>query len=830
MFLFLFLVFSRADDDDSASMAKLAAALHPLPRTWSTNSPSSYCEWQGVNCHGHRHVFEIDLNSMSLHGSLPSQFPPFPLLGVLYLSQNSFTGSIPSLDKLPLLKELHLDQNKFTRIPPGFFQGLSRYLQVLILHDNPFLATWRIPMAFSRFGALRTFSAYNTNLTGSIPEIFDSLALTHLSLHHNNLTGSLPVSLGSSQIKDLWLHNQKLGLTGPIDILSNMTSLSKVGLEFNQFSGAIPDLSNCKGLEILTLQYNHLTGIIPQSLASHPSLKTIALNDNKLQGPFPSFLLTKMNASLINNNFCTYTEDSCDAQVSTLLEIASALRYPYKLSLAWEGNDACKNWSFVKCDSEKNITKIDLRKQRLEGTISPAFANLTALRYLYLNYNNLTGSIPDSLTKLPHLRVLDVSNNNLSGVIPCFARLVKLNTSGNDLVKLNHVPDGTTPPGSTLDFPPKAILSNSERKGRNEEFKKEESYSIIFSHNELGKSQNGVKFLELQLLDFGKLATATNNFHPTNKLGKGGFGVVYKGTLQDGKEIAVKRLSRDSGQGLEEFMNEVIVISKLQHRNLVRLLGCCVEGEEKMLVYEYMPNKSLDAFLFDKERSSLLNWQRRFNIICGIARGLLYLHQDSRFRIIHRDLKASNILLDREMNPKISDFGMARIFGGDQTEANTKRVVGTYGYMSPEYAIDGLFSVKSDVFSFGVLVLEIVSGKRNRGFYHPDHDLNLLGHAWKLWNGGRPMELTNPLMEKQGSNLEVLRCIQVGLLCVQRRPEDRPTMSSVLLMLDSENPSLPQPKQPGFYTERFLTETDTSSTKKMTYNSNEVTISIPQGR
>ncbi|KAL6990917.1 Receptor-like serine/threonine-protein kinase SD1-8, partial [Sarracenia purpurea var. burkii] len=180
---------------------------------------------------------------------------------------------------------------------------------------------------------------------------------------------------------------------------------------------------------------------------------------------------------------------------------------------------------------------------------------------------------------------------------------------------------------------------------------------------------------ELPLFDFGTMAMATNNFSDGNKLGQGGFGIVYKGMLVVGEEIAVKRLSKNSGQGVEEFKNEVRLIARLQHRNLVRLLGCCIEVEEKMLIYEYMENKSLDSILFNKEKSSFLDWQRRFNIICGIARGLLYLHQDSRFRIIHRDLKASNVLLDREMNPKISDFGMARIFGGDETEANTKRVV-----------------------------------------------------------------------------------------------------------------------------------------------------------
>ncbi|XP_059623671.1 receptor-like serine/threonine-protein kinase SD1-8 isoform X2 [Cornus florida] len=325
-------------------------------------------------------------------------------------------------------------------------------------------------------------------------------------------------------------------------------------------------------------------------------------------------------------------------------------------------------------------------------------------------------------------------------------------------------------------------------------------------------SEGTTEELELPLLDIGTIVMATNNFSDANKLGEGGFGCVYMGMVE-GQIIAVKRLSRNSGQGIEEFKNEVRLIARLQHRNLVRLLGCCIEMEEKMLIYEYMENRSLDSILFNKERSSLLNWQRRFNIINGTARGLLYLHQDSRFRIIHRDLKASNILLDAEMNPKISDFGMARIFGGDQTEANTKRVVGTYGYMSPEYAMDGIFSVKSDIFSFGVLVLEIVSGMKNRGFYSTNNHLNLLGYAWRLWKEGKGIEIIDSSTGASCSPCEVLRCIQVGLLCVQERAEDRPTMSTVVLMLSSETTSMPQPKHPGFCIGRPI-ETDSSSSKQ----------------
>ncbi|XP_048319086.2 G-type lectin S-receptor-like serine/threonine-protein kinase At1g11410 isoform X2 [Ziziphus jujuba] len=312
---------------------------------------------------------------------------------------------------------------------------------------------------------------------------------------------------------------------------------------------------------------------------------------------------------------------------------------------------------------------------------------------------------------------------------------------------------------------------------------------------------------DLPFFDLRTLITATDNFSVANKLGQGGFGSVYKGQLVNGREIAVKRLSKHSGQGIEEFRNEVMLIAKLQHRNLVRLLACCIHKEEKMLIYEYLPNKSLDYFLFDATRRSNLDWTKWFEIVIGIARGILYLHQDSRLKIIHRDLKASNVLLDAAMIPKISDFGMARMFGDDQIQANTNRVVGTYGYMSPEYAMQGLYSTKSDVFSFGVLLLEIITGRKNTNYISGSPYPNLIG------------------------NEEISKCIHIGLLCVQESATDRPTMSTVIFMLVNET-TLPPPNTPAFIFLQKTSHNGDSSTSRSgeAASLNSVTITTLEAR
>ncbi|XP_042463285.1 cysteine-rich receptor-like protein kinase 10 [Zingiber officinale] len=361
----------------------------------------------------------------------------------------------------------------------------------------------------------------------------------------------------------------------------------------------------------------------------------------------------------------------------------------------------------------------------------------------------------------------------------------------------------------------------------------------------VNQDQHEINSAESLLFDLESIRIATDNFSDANKLGEGGFGPVYKGTLENEELIAVKRLSRNSGQGLVELKNEVLLLVKLQHRNLVRLLGCCLKSEEKLLVYEYLPNTSLDKFLFDSSKRMQLDWATRFKIIEGIGRGLLYLHEDSRLKIIHRDLKASNILLDANMNPKISDFGLAKLFGVDETQRNTSRIAGTYGYMAPEYAFYGLFSIKSDVFSYGVLILEILTGQKNSNNYQGSSSsecfVDLITQVWQNWTQGNILQIIDQNLVDHCPTQEALRCMHIGLLCVQEDPVQRPTMANIVIMLNTHSVSLPAPSAPAFVNHNTITtelgnalessgNSSESKGKARNFSQNDVSISELEAR
>ncbi|CAI9768109.1 unnamed protein product [Fraxinus pennsylvanica] len=318
---------------------------------------------------------------------------------------------------------------------------------------------------------------------------------------------------------------------------------------------------------------------------------------------------------------------------------------------------------------------------------------------------------------------------------------------------------------------------------------------------------------EQKQFPFEILKAATKDFHPTNKLGQGGFGPVFRGKLSDGREIAVKMLAHGSTQGKREFQMEAKLLTRMQHRNVVNLLGYCVHDAEKLLVYEYVANESLDKLLFNSGSQQVLDWKQRHDIITGIAKGLLYLHEGAHTCVIHRDIKASNILLDDKWVPKIADFGMARLFPEDQSHVNT-RVAGTNGYIAPEYLMHGELSVKADVFSFGVLVLELISGEKNLTFNHDPNSRDLLEWVYRLYKQGRSLDLADHTLAPSAIPEEIAMLIQLGLLCTQADPASRPNMHEVVVILSRKPSTLKEPKRPGFPGSRYRTPRPLPSTSR----------------
>ncbi|KZV37131.1 serine/threonine-protein kinase [Dorcoceras hygrometricum] len=312
------------------------------------------------------------------------------------------------------------------------------------------------------------------------------------------------------------------------------------------------------------------------------------------------------------------------------------------------------------------------------------------------------------------------------------------------------------------------------------------------------EDQEGPQIAKTKNFSYNELREATNNFHHSNKIGRGGFGTVYKGALRNGKKVAVKTLSAGSKQGVREFLTEIDTISSVKHPNLVELVGCCINGTNHILVYEYLENKSVDRALLGRNRSVSLNWEKRSNICLGTARGLAYLHEQLVPYIVHRDIKASNILLDEEFRPKIGDFGLAKLFPEDITHISTK-IAGTTGYLAPEYALGGHLTTKADVYSFGILTLEVVSGKSSGNTNYGGMQKLLVEWAWELHEEGKLLDLVDPDLEAFPED-QVLRYMKVALFCTQANASRRPLMSQVIEML-SKNVRLNEQQltPPGFF-------------------------------
>ncbi|KAJ0702998.1 putative protein kinase RLK-Pelle-LRR-IX family [Helianthus annuus] len=828
--------------DDSTVMSTFQTTLSPPPTSWKTST--DFCTWEGIKCDNSNRVTSINLLSQSLTGSLPPTLNQLTQLKTLSLQKNSLSGDLPTLSNLTLLTEVYLDSNNFTSIPPDFFLGLSN-LQTFSISDNPNLNPWEIPTDLTQITNLQSFQASNANIKGSIPDIFSSFpSLQSLRLSYNNLTGSLPSSFGGSDIQNLWLNNQDSGLSGDVSVLASMTQLSQVWLQANAFTGAIPDLSNCSNLFDLQLRDNQFTGLVPQGIMSLDSLKNVTLRNNKLQGPMPVFK-DGVEVDISSNSFCLPTPGPCDPQVTALLEVAGAVGYPMSLAESWTGNDACNgDWSFVSCDSSgKNVTSLNFGKRKFSGTISPALAKLTSLRSLSLNDNNLTGSIPKDLTSMPSLQLFDVSNNNLSGPIPEFPKSVRFSHDGNPLLG-QTIPSGSDgPPGSGPGSgAPSGSPSGSPKgssvsagmivgivvgvivfigivlfvfykccgKKKHQRFGRVENPEVgkeLMKPSVVGSSSNGYGggLSELQsqssgdhsemhvfeggnvIISIQVLRQVTNNFSDDNVLGRGGFGVVYKGELHDGTKIAVKKM--ESGvmgtKGLNEFQAEIAVLTKVRHRHLVALLGYCIDRNERLLVYEYMPQGTLSQHLFEwsEHKTPPLSWKQRVSIALDVARGVEYLHSLAQSSFIHRDLKPSNILLGDDMRAKVADFGLVKNAPDGKYSVET-RLAGTFGYLAPEYA--GRVTTKVDVFAFGVVLMELITGRKALDETLPDERCHLV--TWfrrVLISKENILKAIDQTLETENEETldSISKVAELAGHCTAREPFQRPDMGHAVNVL-----------------------------------------------
>ena len=753
------------------------------------NDPCGPPSWPYVFCDGDR-VTQIQSKNLGLKGSLPQNFNQLTELQNLGLQRNNLSGVLPSFSGLSKLEYAFLDYNEFDTIPSDFFKGLTS-IRVLSLEENPLNAStgWSFPMDLKESVQLTNLSLVQCNLVGSLPDFLGTLpSLVNLRLSYNKLSGVIPASFGQSSIQVLWLNNQQgAGMTGPIDVIASMTFLRQLWLNGNKFTGAIPqNIGNLTSLKEINLNGNQLVGLIPETLANM-DLDILDLNNNMLMGPIPKFKAAKV--SYDSNFFCQSKPGlECAPEVNALLDFLHDLNYPSPLSSKWLGNEPCGGqwWFGLSCNQNSEVSRINLPKENLNGTLSPSIAKFSSLLEIRLAGNNINGKVPSNFTELKSLKLLDLTDNNVEPPLPNFHDGVKVITDGNPLFSTGRSPPPMSsppassvqpsPPNLTLPAPllsppslpptptpttlppppppshmppspepklhgfkrfktvaivagvaifafvallviylfmcclkkkkaslhvPSTFVYHTQDPSDPEKMVK---YAVLNSTTETKSTKTGISSVSnisgetenTRMSESGSLVISvqvlrkvTNDFASENELGCGGFGTVYKGELGDGTKIAVKRMEHGaiSSKGLDEFQAEIAVLSKVRHRHLVSLLGYAIEGNERLLVYEYMPLGALSKHLFHWKSLKLepLSWSQRLAIALDVARGMEYLHGLARQTFIHRDLKSSNILLGDDFRAKVSDFGLVKLAPDGQKSVATK-LAGTFGYLAPEYA------------------------------------------------------------------------------------------------------------------------------------------------
>ncbi|KAG6500487.1 hypothetical protein ZIOFF_040332 [Zingiber officinale] len=765
------------------------------------------------------------VDSAGLSGELPPTLSDLKILTTLQASDNSFTGRIPDyIGGWSNLTILRLQGNSFEGPIPARFSNLTQMTELRIgeiINGSSSL------VFISNLTSLSTLVLRNCKISDTIPQDFSRYtSLKELDLSFNNITGQVPQSLFNlSSLRYLFLGNNSLSGNLPAQ---KSYSLMSIDLSYNYLSGSFPSWVNQQNLQVNLVANNFA---LDASNSKLPSGLKCLQHDIPCYRGSPNYYSFGIlcggnspitasdgtmyeidNASLSSASY--YVTDPVKWGISSVGSFADAANANYIINLGSEfdntldpglfhnarmsasslryygfglqnGNYSIKlqfsefiilgptTWQSlgrrvfdIYIQGERREKDFDIRKEAggrsfravVKEYISPVTNNFLEIHFFWAGkgtccvpYRGYYGPSISAISVYPHDFTPNVSNKPPT-------------TSPENGHKHKGLIAGVSAGVSVVVF--LAICA---------------TFMLIQRQKRINEQSKVLKGLDVKPYTFSytELRAATEDFNPANILGEGGFGPVFKGVLSNGRKIAVKKLSTTSNQGKGQFLTEIATISAVQHRNLVKLHGCCVDEENRILVYEYLENRSLDQVIFVK-KDFHLHWSKRFNILLGVAKGLAYLHEESSVCIVHRDVKASNILLDADLNPKISDFGLAKLYDDKISHISTK-VAGTIGYLAPEYALRGHLTEKADVFAFGVLALEVVSGRPNSD--RLDHEtVYLLEWVWNLLENNQKIEVVDRSLTSFDEE-EINRVIGVALLCTQASPVHRPPMSRVVAML-----------------------------------------------
>ncbi|XP_073001069.1 probable LRR receptor-like serine/threonine-protein kinase At1g56130 [Typha latifolia] len=792
---------------------------------------------------------QLYLDSSGLSGDLPSTLSQLKSMQILRVSDNNFSGKIPDfVGSWPNLATLRLQGNSFEGPVPSTFSNLVN-LTDLRIGD---IMNGSSTLAFiSNMTSLTTLILRNCLISDTIPNFAQFKSLQRLDLSFNNITGRLPQPLFNlGLLQNLFLGTNSLSGSLPVQ---KSISLVIIDLSYNQLSGSFPSWVSQKNLQLNLVANNFIID------SSNSSVLPSGLNC--LQRNKPCYRDSPIYYSFAIKCGGSRTMTASDGTVyeidnATLAASSYYVTNPTKWGVSSVGKFAdSSDASYILGSSSQFQNTLDPEIFQ-SARLSPS-----SLRYygLGLQNGNYTIKLQFAETSFPNppswkslgRRVFNIYiqgdlkekdfdiRKQAGGSFRAVVREFTAPVTDNFLeIHLFWAGKGTCcvpnqgyygPSISAISVSPSDFNPTVSNKPPNTSSRKSRTglyvgiaagvaalglLSVVGiltwrqRKRKLDKEDKDLMGM-VDIFSYSELRTATEGFSQSNILGEGGFGPVFKGRMSNGKIVAVKQLSVTSHQGKRQFVAEIATISAVQHRNLVKLYGCCIEGDKRLLVYEYLENKSLDQAIFGKS-SINLDWPTRFGVCLGVARGLAYLHEESSVRIVHRDVKASNILLDSDLNPKISDFGLAKLFDDKKTHISTG-VAGTIGYLAPEYAMRGHLTEKADVFSFGVVALEIVCGRSNSDPRLEHDNIYLLEWAWHLYESKCALEMMDPNLTTFDKE-EATRVINIAFLCTQASPSLRPTMSRVVAMLTEDIEISDVIRRPSYLTDWPLKDTSSSFT------------------